>query len=60
MSENRIEGAAKKAGGAIEEATGKAIGDTEMAAKGAAKKVEGDVQNKVGQAQDHVGAAIRK
>jgi uncharacterized protein YjbJ (UPF0337 family) len=60
MSENRIEGAAKKAGGAVEEATGKAIGDTTMETKGAAKKTEGDVQNKVGKAQDHVGAAIKK
>ena len=60
MSENRIEGAAKKAGGAIEEAAGKAVGNPTMEAKGAAKKAEGTVQNKVGKAQDHVGAAIRK
>ena len=60
MSENRIEGEAKKAGGAIEEAAGKAIGNTEMEAKGAANKAAGTVQNKVGQVQDKVGAAISK
>jgi uncharacterized protein YjbJ (UPF0337 family) len=60
MSENRIAGAAKKAGGAIEEATGKAVGNPTMEAKGAANKAAGTVQNKVGKAQDAVGAAIRK
>jgi uncharacterized protein YjbJ (UPF0337 family) len=60
MSGNRIEGAAKKAGGAVEQATGKAIGNPRMEAKGAAKKVAGSVQNKVGKAQDKVGAAIRR
>ncbi len=60
MSENRIAGAAKKAGGAVEEASGKAIGNPKMEAKGAATKAEGTVQNKAGKAQDKVGAAIRK
>jgi uncharacterized protein YjbJ (UPF0337 family) len=60
MSENRIEGAAKKAGGAVQEATGKALGNPEMEAKGAANKAAGTVQNAVGKAQDKVGAAVRK
>ncbi len=60
MSENRIEGAAKKAAGAVEEATGKAVGNPNLEAKGAAHKAEGTVQNKVGKAQDKVGDAIRK
>ncbi len=60
MSENRIAGAAKKAGGAIEEAAGKAVGNPTMEARGAANKAAGTVQNKVGKAQDAVGAAIRK
>ena len=60
MSENRIAGAAKKAGGAIEEATGKAIGNPTMEAKGAANKATGTVQNAAGKVQDKVGAAIRK
>ena len=60
MSENRMAGAAKKAGGAIEEAAGKAVGNPKMEAKGAATKAEGTVQNKAGKAQDKVGAAIKK
>lgn len=60
MSDNRIEGAAKKAGGAIQEATGKVLGDTEMEAKGAANKTEGGVQNKAGKVQDKVGDAVKK
>ena len=59
MSENRIEGAAKKAGGAVEEAAGKALGNPKMEAKGAANKAAGTVENKVGKAQDKVGAAIK-
>lgn len=60
MSENRIEGAAKKAGGAIEEAAGKAVGNPDLEAKGAAHKAEGSVQNTAGKVQDKVGAAIKK
>jgi uncharacterized protein YjbJ (UPF0337 family) len=60
MSENRIAGAAKKAAGAVEEATGKAVGNPKLEAKGAATKVEGTVQNKAGKVQDKVGAAISK
>ncbi|HWA60099.1 MAG TPA: CsbD family protein [Caulobacteraceae bacterium] len=59
MSTNRIEGAARKASGAIKEAAGKATGDREMEAKGAAEKVAGSVQNKVGKAQDKIGNAIK-
>ena len=60
MSDNRIEGAAKKAGGAIQEGAGKVLGDSEMEAKGAAKKTEGSVQNTAGKVQDKVGDAIKK
>ena len=52
MSENRIEGAAHKAAGAIKEAAGKVTGNKELELKGAAEKVGGNVQNKVGKVQD--------
>lgn len=42
MSANRIEGAAKKASGAIKEAAGKATGNDRLRAKGAAEKAVGD------------------
>lgn len=60
MSGNRIEGAARKASGAVKEAAGKAVGNDRLRAKGAAEKAAGTVQNKVGKAQDKVGAALRK
>lgn len=59
MSTNRIEGAAKKATGAIKEAAGKAVGDEKLRAKGAAEKAEGTVQNAVGKAQDKVAKVIK-
>ena len=51
MSGDRIDGAAKKAAGAIKEGTGKVLGDREMEAKGAAQKAAGAVENKVGKAR---------
>lgn len=60
MSEDRIDGAAKKAGGAIKEGAGKVLGDREMEAKGAAEKAAGAVQNKVGKVEDRVGDAIKR
>ena len=60
MSENRVEGAAKKASGAIKEAAGKATGNDNLRAKGAAEKAGGAVQNKVGKAQDKIGNAIKR
>ena len=60
MSQNRIDGAAHKAAGAIKEAIGKAVGNHEMEAKGAAEKALGTAENEVGKAQDKLGAAIRK
>ncbi|MBA3812064.1 MAG: CsbD family protein [Caulobacteraceae bacterium] len=60
MSENRIQGAAKKAAGSVKEAAGKAVGNERLQAKGAAEKAAGSVQNKVGKAQDKVGNAIKR
>lgn len=52
MSENRIDGAAKKVSGSIKEAVGKVTGDASLEAKGKAEKTVGTVQNKVGKVQD--------
>lgn len=60
MSGDRIDGAAKKAAGAIKEGTGKVLGDKEMEAKGAAQKAAGSVENKVGKVEDRVGNAIKR
>ena len=60
MSENRIDGASKKAMGAIKEAAGKLTGNERLEAEGIAEKAAGEVQNKVGKAQDAVGGAIKR
>jgi uncharacterized protein YjbJ (UPF0337 family) len=60
MSQNRIEGAAKKASGAIKETAGKVVGDRKLQAKGAAEKAAGSVQNTVGKVQDKVGGALKR
>jgi len=52
MSDNRIEGAARQAGGAIKEGLGKLTGDTKLQAEGLAEKTAGSVQNGVGKLQD--------
>jgi uncharacterized protein YjbJ (UPF0337 family) len=59
MSQNRIEGAARKASGSIKQAAGKATGNTKLRAKGATEKAAGTVQNKLGKAQDRVGAKLK-
>ncbi|HEV2364568.1 MAG TPA: CsbD family protein [Caulobacteraceae bacterium] len=60
MSTNRVEGAAKKASGAIKETAGKVTGNDRLRAKGMAEKTAGGVQNKIGKAQDKAGAALRR
>jgi uncharacterized protein YjbJ (UPF0337 family) len=54
MDKDRIDGAAKRAGGAIKEVAGKALGDKKMESEGAAKKAEGEVQNAVGGVKDKI------
>lgn len=51
---DRIEGAAKQAGGSIKEAVGKLTGDEKLKAEGRAEKVEGKVQNTVGGIKDAI------
>jgi uncharacterized protein YjbJ (UPF0337 family) len=51
---DRIEGAAKQAGGNIKEAVGKVTGDEKLQAEGKADQVEGKVQNTVGGIKDAI------
>jgi uncharacterized protein YjbJ (UPF0337 family) len=60
MSTNRIEGAARKASGAIKKAVGKATGNDRLRAEGAAEKAAGSAQNAVGKTQDKLGSEIRR
>jgi uncharacterized protein YjbJ (UPF0337 family) len=59
MSQNRVEGAGRKAAGAIKEATGKVTGNRKMQAKGAAEKMVGSAQNKLGKAQDKARSSLK-
>ena len=59
MDKDRIEGAAKQAGGAIKQAAGKITGDTKLQAEGAADKVSGKVQNAIGGAKDAIRDASK-
>ena len=52
MDEDRIDGALKKMGGGIKEATGKILGDTKLETEGKADKAEGAVQNAAGGVKD--------
>jgi len=60
MDKDRIVGTAKQAKGAVKEATGKAFGDSKMAADGKSDKAEGKVQNAVGGVKDAVKDAWKK
>ena len=54
VDKDRIDGAAKQVKGAIEEAAGKAIGDTKLTAEGKADKAEGKIQSDIGCAKDEL------
>jgi uncharacterized protein YjbJ (UPF0337 family) len=54
VDKDRVEGAAKKATGAIKKTAGKVLGDRKMEGEGRAKEAEGDVQNTIGGAKDKV------
>lgn len=58
MDNDRIEGAGKKAMGAIKDAAGKLTGDTKLQAEGKADKAAGTVQNAAGGAKDAARDAI--
>jgi uncharacterized protein YjbJ (UPF0337 family) len=52
MNGDRIEGAAKQAGGNLKEGVGKLTGDEKLKAEGRVEQVEGKVQSAVGGAKD--------
>ncbi len=56
MSDNRVEGAADKAAGAVKEGVGKMTGDAKLQAEGVAEKAGGSVQNAAGKVQDSVSS----
>jgi uncharacterized protein YjbJ (UPF0337 family) len=60
MDKDRVEGAAKQAGGAIKETVGKVTGDAKLQSEGAADKAVGKVQNAVGGAKDTLRDALNK
>ena len=55
MSEDRVEGGLKKAGGKLEDAWGGLTGDPERQAKGKVDQASGSAQDLVGQAKDRAG-----
>ena len=60
MSSNRIEGAGRKAAGAVKETIGKAVGNDRLQVEGAAEKAVGSAQNAVGKAQDKVADRLKQ
>jgi uncharacterized protein YjbJ (UPF0337 family) len=52
MNNDRIEGSAKQAKGAIKEMTGKVTGDAKLKADGKADRAAGKIQNAVGGVED--------
>jgi uncharacterized protein YjbJ (UPF0337 family) len=52
MDKDRIEGTAKQAKGAVEQAAGKVTGDAKLKAEGQADRTAGKVQNAVGGIKD--------
>lgn len=59
MNEDRIKGAADKAGGSIKETLGNATGDSGMQADGVLDKAAGTARNAFGQAKDAANDAAQ-
>jgi uncharacterized protein YjbJ (UPF0337 family) len=63
MNVDRMEGAAKNAGGRLEEGLGRATGDVKSQVEGTVKQAVGTAQDLYGQARDTAGdaaAVVRK
>jgi uncharacterized protein YjbJ (UPF0337 family) len=60
VDKDRVEGALKKASGAVKDAVGKVTGDTKLQAEGKAEKAAGTVQNAVGGAKDAARESLKK
>ena len=54
MSNERIQGAADQAKGAVKEAAGKITGDAKLKAEGALDKTKGKVESEVGKIKDDI------
>src|SRR5947208_15395826 len=52
MDQNRLQGAARNVGGAVEEEFGRTTGDTQTQLEGKATELKGRVENLYGQAKD--------
>lgn len=60
MSTNRIEGAGRKAVGAVKETVGKVVGNDRLRVEGAAEKAVGSAQNAIGKAQDKMADKLKQ
>jgi uncharacterized protein YjbJ (UPF0337 family) len=60
MDKDRIAGSAKQVKGSVEEAVGKAVGDTKLQADGEAERAEGKLQNAVGGVKDTLRDTLKK
>ena len=59
MDREHVKGAADKAKGAVEEATGKLVGDKKLQAEGKLDKAKGAAHSAVGDANDALRKAAR-
>jgi uncharacterized protein YjbJ (UPF0337 family) len=59
MDQDRLEGAARKVGGTLEEEFGGATGDTKTQLHGKATELEGRAQNLYGQAKDTAADTLK-
>ena len=59
MDKHEVKGGMKEAGGAVKEATGKAVGNDRMEAEGAVDKAEGNTEKNYGKAKDAVKDAVK-
>ena len=59
MDQDRLEGAARNAGGALEEEFGRATGDTKTQLQGKATELKGRVQNLYGEAKDTAADTLK-
>jgi uncharacterized protein YjbJ (UPF0337 family) len=63
MDEDRVTGAARNAGGKVEETIGRATGDTKRQVQGAVERAQGAAENLYGQTKDaasDAAAGLRK
>jgi uncharacterized protein YjbJ (UPF0337 family) len=56
---DKMKGRAKETAGQVEESTGRAIGDTDMEARGDAKQMEGKADRAKGNVEGAIGHAKR-